>query len=148
MSDTKSPWHLWVVGLVALVWNGFGATDYTMTQLRSRGWFEFMGMDEATTDVALAFIDAQPAWLSALWAIGVWGGLAGALLLLARKRLAVPAFLVSLVGAAGSFVASLQQEVPPELEEYGGGAIMYVVIVLAIFFAWYAWTMRKKGLLT
>ena len=69
------------------------------------------------------------------------------LTLLARNRLAVPAFLVSLVGAAGSFVASLQQEVPPELEDFGGGAIMYVVIVLAVFFTWYSWTMRNRGLL-
>lgn len=147
MSDTKLPWHFWAVGILALVWNGFGATDYTMTQLESRGWFAFMGMDEATTDVALAFIEAQPAWMSALWALGVWGGLAGALLLLARNRLAVPAFLVSLVGAVGSFFAMFQQEVPAELEEAGGGGIMYVVVVLAIFFAWYAWTMRKQGLL-
>lgn len=147
MSDTKLPWHFWAVRILALVWNGFGATDYLMTQLENRGWFAFMGMDEATTDVALAWIAAQPAWMSALWALGVWGGLAGALLLLARNRLAVPAFLVSLVGAAGSFVASLQQEVPPELEDFGGGAIMYVVIVLAVFFTWYAWTMRNRGLL-
>ena len=133
MSDTKLPWHFWAVGILALVWNGFGATDYLMTQLENRGWFAFMGMDEATTDVALAWIAAQPAWMSALWALGVWGGLAGALLLL--------------VGAAGSFVASLQQEVPPELEDFGGGAIMYVVIVLAVFFTWYSWTMRNRGLL-
>lgn len=147
MSDTKLPWHFWAVGILALVWNGFGATDYTMTQLENRGWFAFMGMDEATTDIALAWIEAQPAWLSALWALGVWGGLAGAVLLLARNRLAVTAFLVSLVGAAGSFVASLQQDVPAELEELGTGPIMYVVIVLAVLFAWYSWAMRKQGVL-
>lgn len=145
MSDTKAPWHLWVVGLIALVWNGFGATDYTMTQLHNRGWFEFMGMDEATTDVALAFIDAQPAWMNAVWALGVWFGLAGAVLLLMRNKVAVPAFVLSLVGAIGAFVASFQQEVPPELEAMGTGSIMYLVVVLAVFFAWYASTMRKRG---
>jgi len=31
MTDTKkkAPWHLWAAGILALVWNGFGANDYT-----------------------------------------------------------------------------------------------------------------------
>ena len=36
-SGVKTPWHLWVVGIVALLWNAIGALDFTATQMR----FEF-----------------------------------------------------------------------------------------------------------
>src|SRR3546814_2675554 len=29
----KTPWHLWVVGVLSLLWNAVGAFDYTMTKL-------------------------------------------------------------------------------------------------------------------
>ena len=32
---TKTPWHLWVIGIVATLWNAGGAYDYTMTQTRN-----------------------------------------------------------------------------------------------------------------
>lgn len=31
-----APIHLWAVGGLAVLWNGFGALDYTMSQLRNR----------------------------------------------------------------------------------------------------------------
>lgn len=31
-----TPWHLWVVGVVAVLWNAFGCWDYTMTHLKGR----------------------------------------------------------------------------------------------------------------
>lgn len=33
-ATTKAPWHLWGVGILGLLWNSFGVTDYPMT-LRS-----------------------------------------------------------------------------------------------------------------
>ena len=40
----STPWHLWVVGVVAALWNGFGCFDYFMTQTRREEWFAQMGM--------------------------------------------------------------------------------------------------------
>ena len=32
MADgTKTPWHLWLVGVVSLLWNGFGGYDFIMS---------------------------------------------------------------------------------------------------------------------
>ena len=28
----KTPWHIWVVGIFALLWNAFGALDYVLTR--------------------------------------------------------------------------------------------------------------------
>lgn len=35
-AEVKStPWHLWLIGVVALLWNAMGAFDYVMTQTRN-----------------------------------------------------------------------------------------------------------------
>ena len=98
LRGARTPWHLWVVGVLAALWNGFGCFDYVMTQTRRDEWFVQMGMTEAQ----LTYFNAMPAWTHAAWAIGVWGGLLGALLLLLHRKWATPVFVVSfaLVSAA------------------------------------------------
>jgi hypothetical protein len=31
----KAPVHLWIVGFLSLLWNGFGCYDYLMTRMRN-----------------------------------------------------------------------------------------------------------------
>ena len=38
---TKTPWHLWIIGVVALLWSAIGAFDYVMTQTKNES---YMGM--------------------------------------------------------------------------------------------------------
>ena len=99
-----TPKHLWVVGILSLLWNAFGGYDYTMTQLRDPAYFASvsgqMGMSVAEMN---AFFDTFPVWASALWAIGVWGSVLGSILLLMRSRHAATAFLVSLLMQIASF---------------------------------------------
>lgn len=142
-----TPWHLWLVGILALAWNGFGAADYTMTQLENRDWFGFMGFDAAQTDAVLAYMDASPMWTHAAWAIGVWGGVVGAILLLLRKRTAVAAFAVSFLGAALGLVNHLTADIPAELQEMADSPVMFGVVAIAAALLWYAWAMRKRGIL-
>lgn len=87
----RTPWHLWVVGVVALLWMGMGAVDYLMTQTKNASY------TGAFTPEQLAYFYSFPAWVVAAWAIGVWGGVLGAMLLLMRKRIASWAFAASLV---------------------------------------------------
>jgi hypothetical protein len=49
-------------------------------------------------------VEARPAWAMAAYAIAVWAGFAGALLLVFRRKLAQPLLLVSLVAAAMTFL--------------------------------------------
>ncbi|TAJ60688.1 hypothetical protein [Brevundimonas sp.] len=138
----RTPWHLWVVGVVALLWNGFGCVDYFMTQMQGEAWLTSMGM----TAAQIAYFDAMPAWTHAAWAIGVWGGLLGALLLLLRRKWALPVFVASflgwLAGAIYSFALSDGMEV------MGNMWPMQIVIGAAcLFFIWYARMMTRKGVL-
>jgi len=137
------PVHLWVVGIVSLLWNAFGAFDYTMTELGNRAYLTAMGLDEA----AMAYVAAFPAWEVAAWAIGVWGSLVGAILLLARSRFAAPAFLVSLAGAVVGVGYQFTSNAPDSFAS-GINAVIPVVILAAIVGQWfYARRMTASGVL-
>lgn len=145
--SAKAPWHLWLVGLLALVWNAFGATDYTMTQTKNLGWLTSMGIEEPTAKIMLDFLDTAPAWADAAWALGVWGAVAGALLLLLRSRFAVIAFAVSIAGVIGSMVYQAGADYPPELAEMGNSPMMYIVLTIAVLLLLYSVAMQRKGVL-
>lgn len=87
----RTPWHLWVVGLLSLLWNSVGAFDYLMTKTRNDS---YLG---SFTPEQLDYFSGFPAWAVACWALSVWGGVLGSALLLLRRRLAVAVFAVSLV---------------------------------------------------
>lgn len=39
MTDAvKTPWHLWVVGGLSLLWNLFPAVDFTLTNMQNEFW--------------------------------------------------------------------------------------------------------------
>lgn len=143
IGKVATPWHLWVVGIVSLLWNAVGANDYTQTSLRNEAYLESMGYPPE----GMAYIDAFPAWAHAGWALGVWGALIGSLLLLFRSRYAVWAFAVSLVGIALTTIYEAGADMPPELAEIQPGWFPLVLWGIALFLMWYAWTMRKKGVL-
>ncbi|MDO9588665.1 MAG: hypothetical protein Q7J13_12115 [Brevundimonas sp.] len=139
---TRTPWHLWLVGVIAVLWNGFGCVDYIMTQTNRDDWFAQMGM----TAAQLEYFNAMPAWTHAAWAIGVWGGALGGILLLLRRKWARPVFVVSFLGwLAGAVYAFALSD---GMEAMGSMWPMQIVIGAAcVFFIWYAWMLGKKGVL-
>ncbi len=139
-SGKRTPWHLWVVGIVALLWNAMGAMDYVMTQTRNE---QYMGQ---FTPELLEYFYGFPAWVVAAWAIAVWGGVLGAILLLLRNRLAVPVFLVSLLAMVLTtiyqYVLSNGLEVVGDPFSLAFTAVIFLIAV-ALFF--YARAMQKRG---
>jgi len=128
----RAPWHLWVVGIAALLWNAVGALDYVMTQTRNA---QYMA---AFTAEQLAFFYGLPAWTVAAWAIAVWGGVLGSLLLLLRKSLAVWIFLASL---AGVVLTTIQNYVLSNgMEIMGGpGAAVFAAVIFVVAVALYVY---------
>ncbi|MFN2100052.1 hypothetical protein [Altererythrobacter sp. MF3-039] len=139
MSETaKAPWHLWVVGILTLLWNGVGIWSYTSTQT---GNLDGFGM----SDEAIAYVTSFPAWADSLWALGVWGALAGSILLLLRSRFAVTALLVSVVGLVGTTVYQrVLTELPADMAGIGIPIMIWAITLLTL---WYAMRMRKQGVL-
>ena len=144
----RTPWHLWVVGIVSLAWNAFGANDYLQTQLGNLAYFESM-MDgiEATPQQALAYFQSYPAWVHGAWAVGVWGAVLGSLLLLLRTRFAVHAFALSLLGLATTTVYQMVVGQPDWVQNATTTIITIVIWSIATFLLIYAASMRSKGVL-
>jgi hypothetical protein len=139
LARVKTPWHLWLVGVLSLLWNGFGATDLTMTLVAREFWFKAMGM----TVAQVAQFDALPGWMWVAWAFGVYGAIAGSVLLLLRRRWALQAFGLSLLGAVASLIYQAFLAGPG-----GSGPILpAVIVVIAALLLWYAFAMGKRGVL-
>ena len=142
VSHRAAPAHLWVVGILSLLWNCIGAYDYTMTQTRNADYLAKVPAE------VMAYVTSVPAWFTAFWAIGVWGALLGSVMLLLRNRLAVPVFAASLLGLA---VTQLYEHViDPAPAAMGGGAMVAVVVLIwaiAIGLLVYAMAMSRRGVL-
>jgi len=141
-SSVRAPLHLWIVGALATLWNAFGVFDYVMTLTRNEAYLA------GFTDPQRAYFDSFPIWMEATWALGVWGGLLGALLLLARSRHAVAAFAISLAGLAVSTAYQYVLSSPPAEMMNGFMLGMNLAIwAIAIGLLWYAMRMRRSGVL-
>jgi hypothetical protein len=138
----RTPWHLWVIGVVALLWSAIGALDYVMTQTMNEAY-----MSQFTPE-QLAFFTSFPTWVVAAWAIAVWGGVLGGLLLLLRRRYAVWVFLASLIAmtitAFQNYALSNGMEVMGDAFSLGFTAVIFL---LALAFFLYARAMGKQKLL-
>ena len=145
---SKAPWHLWVLGILGLLWFAGGANDYIQTQTRNE---EYLGMMAESVGVPLETIIGYytnfPVWADALWAIGVWGAVLGALLLLLRRRWAFHAFIASIIGLIGTTIYTYTSDVPAELNSSFSLIFTVVIWVSVIGFAYYAKRMTAAGVL-
>ncbi len=137
----RTPRHLWIVGVLALVWNAFGCTDFSMTVTRNPEWLAPLSPE------MIDWLDAAPSWTIVTWALGVWGGLAGSLLLLLRSRWAVAAFTISLLGLAVNQIYPFVSETPAMLTSPASIGITLVIWTVALFLLWYAVRLRNAGVL-
>lgn len=140
--SARTPTHLWIVGILSLLWNAFGCYDYLMTNMKNQAYLSQFPAD------ALAYFESLPTWLTAFWALGVWGGLAGSLLLLVRNSYSVWAFAVSFIGAVvGLGYQMFMTQMPASMKQGIMGVMPWVIIAVAAFLLWYSWSVEKKGVL-
>lgn len=137
----KTPKHLWIVGILALLWNLMGTFDYLATQFKIESY-----MSEFTQE-QLDYFYGFPAWAVAGWAIAIWIGLAGTVGLLFRRKWSVMAFAISLAGLALSSIYTLVMS--NGLEIMGSTATIMTVVIWAvsIFLVWYSSQQAKAGVL-
>jgi hypothetical protein len=138
----NAPVHLWIVGIVSLLWNSMGAFDYLATKLRLEFYMSQF------TEAQLEYFYGFPVWMTAVWALGVWGAFAGSIGLLLRKRWAFWAFAVSLGGLAISSIYNFGFSNGAEI--MGTGAVIFtaVIWVAAILLLWYSKKQTDNGVLT
>lgn len=137
-SRIRAPWHLWLIGLLTLVFNAMGIISYLTTKL---GMLAEMGL----TPDQIAFMESYPAWFSAFWALGVWGAFAGSALILLRSKWAVAAMGAALAGlAVVTFYHYAMIAVPAEMQAPALDAAIWAV---TLFLLVYARRMAAAGVL-
>ena len=139
----RAPWHLWVVGIVSLLWNLIGATDFVLSTMRNQAWFDAMQYPPE----AVAYLAGFPGWAVAGWALGTLAAPVGSILLLARNRHAVTAFALSLLGIAVTTLYEAGATMPPELAAMQPVWFPIVLWSIATFLLIYAVSMRRKRVL-
>jgi hypothetical protein len=140
----KTPWHIWVVGVLSLLWHAGGAFDYLMSHLRPAFYIEMIPAD--VRPQMLAYLDGYPVWATAAWAVGVWGAVLGSVLILARSRFAVAALWGAMAGLVVNTVHNyLVSDV--NLEQITGtGAMVFSAAIFAVLALVLAYASRQRSL--
>lgn len=142
-APARTPWHLWLVGSIAVLFNFIGVFDFVMVMTQGAKYMASAGM----TPAQIAHYQSMPGWMTVVWAVGVFAAFLASGLLLMRRRLALPVFALSLA----AFLASLFYTYVLT----DGGAIMgrqmaitsAVIAGLLVFFIWYSRLMSVRGAL-
>jgi len=137
----KAPAHLWIIGIVSLLWNAIGVFDYMATKLK----LDFY-MSQFTPE-QLDYFYGFPAWAVVGWALGVWGALIGSLGLVLRKTWAVWMFGVSILGLVITSIYNFVLTDGAAIMGESGAWFSLVIWVIGIFLFFYARAMAKRGVL-
>ena len=89
-------WSFWGIGAFALIFNAMGVVNYFM-QMNADSLASF-------PESYLPIIEGRPAWATGGFALSVFGGALGCVLLLLRKSIATCLFIASLIGVMVSMV--------------------------------------------
>ena len=130
---TAVPAWFWIVAIAALLFELLGCFFYFVEARMSASDIAALPLDQA------AMLAARPSWYYAAFGIAVWVGVAGAVLLLLRRRWAVWALLISLVAAIVQFSSVL---IVPEMRAMTPSDALFVPITVIIV-AYAFWQFSK-----
>jgi hypothetical protein len=139
-TNNKPNIWFWIIAVVAFVWNAMGVMRYLMQAYNTESF------RAEYTEIQLAAIDGNPAWLTGVFATAVFSGLLGCILLLIRKKLAVVLFGLSLLAVLVQMIYLwLATDVIEVFGKVDGVVMPLMVIVIAIFLYFYSKGATQKG---
>ena len=128
-------WSFWVIATFMLIWNVMGCINF----------FVQMNPDMVASyrETEQAIISGRPAWATGAFAVAVFGGALGCLLLLLRKSASYYVFIASLLGVIVTMTHTLGVGI-----DFGLGEILGIILmplVVAAFLIWYSKQAESKG---
>ena len=138
MPATKAPWHLWVVGILSLLWNASGA--YVIMSAQSGAT---MDMDPRE----VAYYAAQEPWFVAITDAVLVLAIVAAVALLLRRGWAVRLYALSLAGIVVTTVYDIAAGTALLLQDREWLILSCLTGGLAAAQLAYAIAMRKRGVL-
>lgn len=134
MINNKIHWSFWVISTVTLIWNLLGAINFVI-QMNPE-------MHEAYRETERLIIVGRPIWATLGFAIAVFAGVLGCVLLLLKKSIAFYLFIASLLGVFVTMAHTLNVGVDFSFGEISGIVIMPVLV--AVFLIGYSKLAEKK----
>ena len=128
-------WSFWVIATFMLIWNVMGCINF----------FVQMNPDMVASyrETEQAIISDRPAWATGAFAVAVFGGALGCLLLLLRKSASYYVFIASLLGVIVTMPHTLGLGI-----DFGLGEILGIILMplaVAAFLIWYSKQAERKG---
>lgn len=121
-------WSFWVIGAIALIWNVMGSISF-FVQMNPEMLAQYRESERA-------IVEGRPVWATVGFAIAVFGGAFGSLLLLLRKSFAFYLFIASLLGVIVTMAHALGVGI-----DFGLGEILGIILmplIVAAFLIWYS----------
>jgi len=125
-------WSFWVIGVVALIWNVMGDINFFM-QMNPDSLADY-------PEAARSLVEGRPTWATAGFAVAVFGGTLGCILLLLKKSAAYYLFIASLLGVV---VTNIHTFGITSSTEIWVGSLMSLAV--AVFLTWYSKRVERKG---
>lgn len=144
-STTRShsfPIWFWIAAVLGLAWNIFGVIQFIGSLSATPESLAAVGLTPEQAMVMLGY----PGWMTFAFAVGVFGGLLGCVLLLLKKSLSVPVFLISLIGYVALYVGDITEGVFAAIGT-SQVVILSIVVIIAVFLLWLSRHFAQKGVL-
>lgn len=131
-TSTKPSVAFWIVSVLALVWNLMGVWQFIYQVTITPEALQALPPEQQ------AMISDCPTWALVAFGVAVFGSALGCILLLMKRKLAVPVLSIAFAGILVQMVHTLAMS--KVIEVYGpGGMIMPVMILIIVgFLIWYA----------
>jgi len=133
VASRARPWHVWVVAILTLLWNGSGAAVIVLAQMGNR-----LDMDAHE----VAYYAQQPRWFVLTTALATLLPVAAGVALLMRSRFAVPMFGLSLALIGCTNAYDLAAGTSLALGDRGWQQLTAVIVVVALLQFVYAYRFR------
>ena len=135
ISAGKAPLSFWVVAGFGVLWNGVACLAYYLSATQ-----DAQIMAQSPPEMARA-LEQTPTWALAAWGLAAGAAFAGSLLLVLRRKWAVPAFVVSLAGLLVLTAYQIASDMPMSLLQVG------MIWLVALFLLRFSSSEAGKGLL-
>jgi hypothetical protein len=140
--STKTPIAFWIIGVIGLLWNGFGVVNWV------RQTFMLDAVLEDVPEEQHVLYENIPLWLTLIFGIAVITGTLACIGLLMKKKWAVPLFLVSLITIVVQMGYGMLSAESREILGPTFFILPVIVILVGALLYYYSRSAASKGLLS
>ena len=133
MSYQRKPTNLfWLISTLALIWNLIGIFNYLTQAFMTDEILASLPLDQQL------MYQEVPAWVTAAFALAVFSGTLGALLMLLKKKIATTFFILSFIGIISQMSYGLL--INENTDSYGpmGLLMPFMIISIGGYLIWYS----------